>query len=167
MEATRAVSVSRTIIFFFFFYAFLPLRAQAFSSGTLPVRAVASMRRTEALASVKFYQMLSIFFFLFSFSRLRRSCYPLGVFRLGCSFFLATALPVEEFVVTIAAIKETEESRIKFVLFPERSSSKHKFTLVAMISLFCSKRYFAKILFGSFFQMENLIFFFFLLVPAK
>ena len=66
IEATRAVSAWRTIIFFF--YAFLPLRAQAFSSGTLPVRVVASMRRTEALASVKFYQMLSIFFSLFVLS---------------------------------------------------------------------------------------------------
>ena len=70
-----------------FFYAFLSLRAQAFSSGTLSV---------------------------------------------------------EEFVATIATIKETEESRMKFMLLRERSSLKHEFTLVAMISFFCSKRYFAK-----------------------
>ena len=59
-----------------FFYAFLSLRAQAFSSGTLSV---------------------------------------------------------EELEVTIATIKETEESRVKFMLLHERSSLKHKFTFVAMI----------------------------------
>ena len=53
---------------FFFFNAFLSLRARAFSSGTLSV---------------------------------------------------------EEFVVTIATIKETEESRMKFMLLRERSSLKH------------------------------------------
>ena len=66
--------------FFFFFYAFLPLRAQAFSSGTLPVRALASMRRTEALASVKFYQMLSIFFFSFRYLAFGARATPSGSF---------------------------------------------------------------------------------------
>ena len=58
--------------------------------------AVASMRRTEALASVKFYQILSIFIFfirliiLEDFIRLISHNGP--CVRLGCSFFLATAL---------------------------------------------------------------------------
>ena len=66
--------------------------------------AVASMRRTEALASVKFYQILSIFIFfirliiLEDFIRLisyNGPCVRLGYgpcVRLGCTFFLATAL---------------------------------------------------------------------------
>ena len=58
-------------------------------------RAVASMRRTEALVSVKFYQILSIFFFirliiLEDFIQL--ISYNGPCVRLGCSFFLATAL---------------------------------------------------------------------------
>ena len=62
-------------------------------------RAVASMRRTEALASVKFYQILSIFIFfirliiLEDFIRLISHNGP--CVRLGCSFFLATALTDE------------------------------------------------------------------------
>ena len=54
------------------------------------------MRRTEALASVKFYQILSIFIFfirliiLEDFIRLISYNGPCD--RLGCSFFLATAL---------------------------------------------------------------------------
>ena len=65
--------------------------------------AVASMRRTEALASVKFYQMLSIFFF-HQTDNIRRfhtaDFVQLGVFRLGCSFFLASAqLTPESFFV--------------------------------------------------------------------
>ena len=64
--------------------------------------AVASMRRTEArteaLASVKFYQILSIFFFirliiLEDFIRL--ISYNGPCVRLGCSFFLATALQLK------------------------------------------------------------------------
>ena len=58
----------KNFLSFFFFNAFLSLRARAFSSGTLSV---------------------------------------------------------EEFVVTIATIKETEESRMKFMLLRERSSLKH------------------------------------------
>ena len=58
--------------------------------------AVASMRRTEALASVKFYQILSIFIFLIRLIILedfiRLISYNGPCDRLGCSFFLATAL---------------------------------------------------------------------------
>ena len=58
--------------------------------------AVASMRRTEALASVKFYQILSIFIFLIRLIILedfiRLISYNGPCVRLGCSFFLATAL---------------------------------------------------------------------------
>ena len=56
------------------------------------------MRRTEALSSVKFYQILSIFIF---FNRLiiledfiRLISYNGPCVRLGCSFFLATALKI-------------------------------------------------------------------------
>ena len=59
-------------------------------------RAVASMRRTEALASVKFYQILSIFIFFIRLIILedfiRLISYNGPCVRLGCSFFLATAL---------------------------------------------------------------------------
>ena len=62
--------------------------------GSSCTRAVACMRRTEALASVKFYQILSIFFIrliiLEDFIRL--ISYNGLCVRLGCSFFLATAL---------------------------------------------------------------------------
>ena len=58
--------------------------------------AVASMRRTEALASVKFYQILSIFIFFIRLIILedfiRLISYNGPCVRLGCSFFLATAL---------------------------------------------------------------------------
>ena len=58
--------------------------------------AVASMRRTEALASLKFYQILSIFIFLIRLIILedfiRLISYNGPCVRLGCSFFLATAL---------------------------------------------------------------------------
>ena len=62
------------------------------------VTAVASMRRTEALASVKFYQILSIFIFFIRLIILedfiRLISYNGPCVRLGCSFFLATALVV-------------------------------------------------------------------------
>ena len=62
------------------------------------VTAVASMRRTEALASVKFYQILSIFIFFIRLIILedfiRLISYNGPCVRLGCSFFLATALLV-------------------------------------------------------------------------
>ena len=57
--------------------------------------AVASMRRTEALASVKFYQILSIFIFFIRLileDFIRLISYNGPCVRLGCSFFLATAL---------------------------------------------------------------------------
>ena len=58
--------------------------------------AVASMRRTEALASVKCYQILSIFIFFIRLIILedfiRLISYNGPCVRLGCSFFLATAL---------------------------------------------------------------------------
>ena len=56
------------------------------------------MRRTEALASVKFYQILSIFIFFIRLIILedfiRLISYNGPCVRLGCSFFLATALLV-------------------------------------------------------------------------
>ena len=62
------------------------------------ITAVASMRRTEALASVKFYQILSIFIFFIRLIILedfiRLISYNGPCVRLGCSFFLATALTV-------------------------------------------------------------------------
>ena len=58
--------------------------------------AVASMRRTEALASVKFYQILSIFIFFIRLIILEDFIWLISYngpcVRLGCSFFLATAL---------------------------------------------------------------------------
>ena len=64
----------------------------------LHVTAVASMRRTEALASVKFYQILSIFIFFIRLIILedfiRLISYNGPCVHLGCSFFLATALHV-------------------------------------------------------------------------
>ena len=54
------------------------------------------MRRTEALASVKFYQILSIFIFFIRLTILedfiRLISYNGPCVRLGCSFLLATAL---------------------------------------------------------------------------
>ena len=54
------------------------------------------MRRTEALALVKFYQILSIFIFFIRLIILedfiRLISYNGPCVRLGCSFFLATAL---------------------------------------------------------------------------
>ena len=62
----------------------------------LSTTAVASMKRTEALASVKFYQILSIFIFFIRLIILedfiRLISYNGPCVRLGCSFFLATAL---------------------------------------------------------------------------
>ena len=62
----------------------------------ISITAVASMRRTEALASVKFYQILSIFIFFIRLIILedfiRLISYNGPCVRLGCSFFLATAL---------------------------------------------------------------------------
>ena len=56
------------------------------------------MRRTEAFASVKFYQILSIFIFFIRLIILedfiRLISYNRPCVRLGCSFFLATALHV-------------------------------------------------------------------------
>ena len=55
------------------------------------------MRRTKALASLKFYQILSIFIFFIRLIILedfiRLISYNGPCVRLGCSFFLATALP--------------------------------------------------------------------------
>ena len=57
------------------------------------------MRRTEALTSVKFYQILSIFIFFIRLIILedfiRLISYNGPCVRLGCSFFLATALGVK------------------------------------------------------------------------
>ena len=57
------------------------------------------MRRTEALASVKFYQILSIFIFFIRLIILEDFIglisYNGPCVRLGCSFFLATALGVK------------------------------------------------------------------------
>ena len=62
----------------------------------MSITAVASMRRTEALTSVKFYQILSIFIFFIRLIILedfiRLISYNGPCVRLGCSFFLATAL---------------------------------------------------------------------------
>ena len=65
---------------------------------SLQVTAVASRRRTEELASVKCYQILSIFIFFIRLIILedfiRLISYNGPCVRLGCSFFLATALKV-------------------------------------------------------------------------
>ena len=60
----------------------------------------------------------------------------------------------KQFVVAIATIKET---RMNFMLLFDRSSSKHNFNLVPMIIFFVQKGMLLKSLFGSCFQMENLI----------
>ena len=94
------------------------------------------MRRTKALASVKFYQMLSIFFFirliiLEDFIRL-----ILGVFRLGCSFSLATALNIRVVVWW---------SGVRSHLFPFRVC--FHFEAIAMMSLlFLLQKYLLSIL---------------------
>ena len=86
--------------------------------------AVASMRRTEALTSVKFYQILSIFIFfirpiiLEDFIRL--ISYNGPCVRLGCSFFLATALlsVMYQSVLNIGYFKYLLNIRFVFFLFP-------------------------------------------------
>ena len=69
---------------------------RCYGQQTLNCTAVARMRRTEALASVKFYQILSIFIFFIRLIILedfiRLISYNGPCVRLGCSFFLATAL---------------------------------------------------------------------------
>ena len=79
------------------------------------ITAVASMRRTEALASVKFYQILSIFIFFIRLIILedfiRLISYNGPCVRLGCSFFLATALVimgvVEDACIFLLAFRRT------------------------------------------------------------
>ena len=93
----------------------------------------------------------TIFLFFYAFSSLRAQA------------FSSRTLPVEEFVRSITAVKETEESKMKFMLLRERSSSKHKFTFVAMTSFFAPKDILLKILFRTFFQMEI----FFSIYPSK
>ena len=72
----------------------------------------------------------------------------LHVSPLRAQAFSSGTLPVQEFVVTIAIIKE---SKMKFMLLFECSSSKHKFTLVAMIYFLfkkiCCKRFFIEAFF--------------------
>ena len=74
------------------------LSLKRFEETIIISTAVASMRRTEALASVKFYQILSIFIFFIRLIILedfiRLISYNGPCVRLGCSFFLATALMV-------------------------------------------------------------------------
>ena len=74
---------------------YLSIHDRTFQDGAEDT-AVASMRRTEALASVKFYQILSIFIFFIRLIILedfiRLISYNGPCVRLGCSFFLATAL---------------------------------------------------------------------------
>ena len=81
----------------------------------------------------------------------------LHVSPLKAQAFSSGTLPMQEFVVTMVIIKE---SKMKFMLLFECSSSKHKFTLVAMIYFFVQKDMLLKILYRSFLQMENLIFLF-------
>ena len=70
------------------------------SLSNVATTAVASMRPTEALASVKFYQILSIFIFFIRLIILedfiRLISYNGACVRLGCSFLLATALATQE-----------------------------------------------------------------------
>ena len=79
-------------------------------------RAVASMRRTEALASVKFYQILSIFIFFIRLIILedfiRLISYNGPCVRLGCSFFLATALSCIRSKLSIKRTNKTGPSRL-------------------------------------------------------
>ena len=71
-------------------------------------RAVDSMRRTEALASVKFYQILSIFIFFIRLIILedfiRLISYNGPCVRLGCSFFLATVLELYSYIACVASV---------------------------------------------------------------
>ena len=64
------------------------------------------MRRTEALASAKFYQILSIFIFFIRLIILedfiRLISYNGPCVRLGCSFFLATAL---KYIISVALVQ--------------------------------------------------------------
>ena len=77
-------------------YCLLGFNSRKFHQHLTKFTAVASMRRTEALASVKFYQILSIFIFFIRLIILedfiRLISYNGPCVRLGCSFFLATAL---------------------------------------------------------------------------
>ena len=76
--------------------------------GVAYARAVASMRRTEALASVKFYQILSIFIFFIRLiiveDFIRLISYNGSCVRLGCSFFLATALYAQYLLANLVLI---------------------------------------------------------------
>ena len=69
--------------------------------------------------------------------------------------FFSGTLPVQDFVVTIAIIKER---RMKFMLLFERSSSKHKFTPCCNDIFFVPKDLLQNILFRCCFQVGNLIF---------
>ena len=92
------------------------------------ITAVASMRRTEALASVKFYQILSIFIFFIRLIILedfiRLISYNGPCVRLGCSFFLATALGMtailrsaeRRFFVKHGLVKAFKESKTSSML---------------------------------------------------
>ena len=81
--------------------------------------AVASMRRTEALASVKFYQILSIFIFFIRLIILedfiRLISYNGPCVRLGCSFFLATAV-IYQLLYTVHCTCKGDEMRRELVL---------------------------------------------------
>ena len=84
--------------------AFCLEKVQLPSLFPVAIRAVASMRRTEALASVKFYQILSICIFFIRLIILedfiRLISYNGPCVRLGCSFFLATALAISKVCLT-------------------------------------------------------------------
>ena len=62
---------------------------------------------------IKNFHFFFFFFFFNAFLSLRARAFSSGT------------LSVEELVVTIATIKETEESRMKFMLLRERSSLNH------------------------------------------
>ena len=83
---------SDTMIYFLSTVGIFP----QYSTLFMHIRTVASRRRTEALARVKFYQILSIFIFFIRLIILedfiRLISYNGPCVRLGCSFFLATAL---------------------------------------------------------------------------
>ena len=90
-KSTQVKIHTKMAIFWLVFSAKNPVK-----SDKVPRTAVASMRRTEALASVKFYQIMSIFIFFIRLIILedfiRLISYNGPCVRLGCSFFLATAL---------------------------------------------------------------------------
>ena len=77
------------------------------------------MRRTEALASVKFYQILSIFIFFIRLIILedfiRLISYNGPCVRLGCSFFLATALTAYNTITLIESSGSEREVHIAIV----------------------------------------------------